>query len=344
MNNKCYKITAKLINNDNDVKELFKALGRSSSGDISRTFIVEKDMPLWSLHYALECAFGFLNCHLHSFELFDEDFNKLTQNQTSIWRSNIGIYFKSPTRDLNSDFWCDDYQKGSFLNWRKRKYTSPCIYKGLYKTSEDSKSDFETYLNDVGDKFIATEFGKGEFSLRQIIPLKYWTRGDVDENCTGTLNDFSLDQLHFLFENNPKELLDTLTVEDIFLSFKKIKYSYDPGDGWEFCIEISDDVKKEDEEVVLKKKIPLMVNYDGLNLVEDVGGVLGYCDFLYSLFNLKEVLHESSKSVFLDNKYYEPIREFKGFTPLGILSPTRQRDWAYSQEWDEEFFDLRKWF
>lgn len=342
--NKCYKITAKLINDDENAKELFKALGRSKTGEISRTFIVEKDMPLWALHYAIERAFGFLNCHLHYFQLFEEDFKTLTQGQTSIWRKYLGIYFKSPARDFNTDYWCDDYQKGSFRNWQRKKYCSPFIYRGIYKTIDDVKKDFDAYLKDVDNKFVISESKQDKFTFTHIHPLKYWKHGEIDKRYIASINDLPLEKLHYLFENNPNDLLDTLTVEDIFLSFKRFLYSYDPGDGWEFSVEISDDVRKDDEDIVLKKKYPLMIASDGLNLVEDVGGIGGYIDFLYTLFNLKEVLHSNDKTVCLDNKYYEPINEFKGITlPCGY-SPYHERSWAYSQEWEEELPDLRKWF
>lgn len=104
MATKCFKITATLIDDTNSSREIFSKFGRSESGLIKREFVVREDMPLYALHYVLEKAFGFLNEHLHMFELNKDDFDNLIKGSSKIWRENVGILFKSPFRDENEDF------------------------------------------------------------------------------------------------------------------------------------------------------------------------------------------------------------------------------------------------
>ena len=54
---------------------------------------------------------------------------------------------------------------------------------------------------------------------------------------------------------------------------------------WTFLLEFTGDEPPKDARVkCLETHRPLMITSDGLNLVEDIGGVHGYCQFLLSLY------------------------------------------------------------
>lgn len=345
MATKCFKVKATLIDETEDSQAIISRFGRSRSGLIVREFIVREDMPLYALHYALEKAFGFLNEHLHSFELKKEDFANLIKDSSKIYREYVGVLFKSPARDENEDFWCDNYHSGSFENWRKKKYKPPFIYNGLYPTKEDWQNNLSKFINDYDDEFVVTVDEENGF--RNAFPAKFYknTNIKVKKENVYSFDDLPIHDLEMLFQDNINTLLDTLTIKEMFEKYKSFIYLYDFGDNWEFNIEISDDVKKEDEDYVNNKKLPKMVSYDGLNLVEDIGGIDGYCRFLYSLYNLKEVndfiegCYETE-----DNKYYIPIHPINSFDNTLYLEPNQIRRWAYSLEWKEYFPDLESWF
>ena len=322
-------------------KEIFFKFGRSKSGLIMREFVVREDMPLYALHYALEKAFGFLNEHLHMFELNKDDFDNLTKGSSKIWRENVGILFKSPFRDGNEDFWCDDYESGSFENWRKKKYKPPFIYKGLYPTKNDWQNNINYFIKKYDDQFVVLTNAK--YNYKTAFPLFFHKKKDSDitNEYICSFNELPIGTLHTLFDHNMTALLETLTIKEIFEHYKSFTYSYDYGDSWEFKIEIDDDV---DEEDVNLTKLPKMISYDDLNLVEDIGGISGYCRFLYTLYNLKEIKEFEIGSYESDNKYYVPIQEINGFNYYIDLQPNQLRRWAKSLEWKEYFLDLDKWF
>ena len=337
-----YKLHTYLKDDDKVSKEIIASLGKSSSGLIVRDFIVPSDMPLWALHYALEKAYGFLNGHLHAFHLLKEDFINLNDNRAGEWRKNIGRLFKSPTRREDEDYWMDDYNSGSFSNWRKKKYTGPYIYKGFYIYIEAWQKDFDMYLTRFGPSFVVGQTGK-EYSFEVVRPLKGYTHDLFNEHIY-EFDDMPLEKVGYLFEYDYQDLVETLTIKELYQVAKSFIYEYDFGDGWEIVIEISEEVDKEDEVYVNETYKPLMIYYDGLNLIEDVGGIGGFCDFLFTIYNLKEVRTSIEASYEFDDKYYAPIKRFDNYDYSPDLSPESFLAWAKSLEWKEKLPTLDKWF
>ena len=65
---------------------------------------------------------------------------------------------------------------------------------------------------------------------------------------------------------------------------KELKYIYDYGDNWEINISIvqdSTEAARHPEVAELEK--PLCIMADGLNVMDDVGGIHGYCELLQSI-------------------------------------------------------------
>ncbi|MDY6431103.1 MAG: hypothetical protein SPL00_04900 [Bacilli bacterium] len=341
---KTYIITAKVMHITEEEKEIIKRFGHSSNGEISRTFCVRGDMPLYSLHYALERAFGFLNEHLHCFKLVEEDYQAITNNNAGEWRRHVGSLFKSIIRCDEEDFWLDDYIKGSFNNWRKKKYTYPYpIYKGFYHSKEEWQKEIEDEIMRWDDEFYIYENDAGYKSWAPYETFK--ERKNADPNKIIKFDDSNLELMSFTFERDPRELLETLTIEEISKSYKEIIYNYDYGDNWEIILSFKENEDEDLNNEVLSKKTPIMLSYEGYNLVEDIGNIGGYVTLLLTLFNIKEI-HESSsdKEAFeLDGKLY------KWIDPLYVsecldLSPTRFYNWAHSLEWDYNFPSIERWF
>ena len=141
-------------------------------------------------------------------------------------------------------------------------------------------------------------------------------------------------------------MVETLTVKDIYSAFKQIIYNYDFGDNWEIMLTISEDVDLDDEIVVDKTLKPRLINYDGLNLIEDVGGVSGYYNFLFTIYNLKEVRMNTKGDVYdIDDKFFQPILDIKDYEYYSEdYTPPQMLSWAKSLEWNDKLPPLDKWF
>lgn len=76
----------------------------------------------------------------------------------------------------------------------------------------------------------------------------------------------------------------------------KLHYFYDYGDGWEVEISITDAYYEKDLEMnkendlfrVLKSHTPICLEADGLPVLDDVGGISGYADFLSTIHNSED--------------------------------------------------------
>ena len=64
----------------------------------------------------------------------------------------------------------------------------------------------------------------------------------------------------------------------------ELVYEYDYGDGWEVRITLSDMAYTDEEkEFVCQNYRPRCICKDGLNVLDDVGGMWGYRDFLVTI-------------------------------------------------------------
>lgn len=61
-------------------------------------------------------------------------------------KNNIGILFQPPSEAEHDLFWDDDYEKGSFKVWLKKKYIGPYIYGGTMEDPEIARQDVEELL------------------------------------------------------------------------------------------------------------------------------------------------------------------------------------------------------
>ena len=109
-----------------DEKEIMRRYGAMEGETISRDIVVSDDLPLYALHYVIQRAFGFTNSHLHRFYMSEDHVEKFTESVEQ-WMHQVGVIYRSPLMDENAEFWADDYERGSFKNWLRKKYTGPCV-------------------------------------------------------------------------------------------------------------------------------------------------------------------------------------------------------------------------
>lgn len=107
-------------------KEVMHKYGLMEGETISRDILVSDDLPLYALHYVIQRAFGWQNSHLHRFYLDNEKVESLTESVEQ-WKHQVGVIYRFPLMDESAEFWCDDYERGSFKNWLRKKYTEPCV-------------------------------------------------------------------------------------------------------------------------------------------------------------------------------------------------------------------------
>lgn len=237
--------------------DILKKYGKVKDG-IIRNFVVPVDMPLHNLHFAIQKAFGWQNSHLHHFEFDEEVFKELTNYNFGKWSDYCGVYFRFPSEDFEDWYWDDDYQTGeSFKSWLKRKYNRPYEYHGYQENYEYSREMINNFPKTiiVGPTF--EEYRSGAYYQNEI-PSK----------------DAHIDQIEQSFEALLREILEKLTIEEVLKAGKNkgLIYKYDYGDGWTISINqigTMDDVNN-----------VYCIYADGLNVMDDVGGVGGYCEFL----------------------------------------------------------------
>ena len=118
-------------------RRTLRRYGESTTGEsITRYILIPSDMPLHNLHYAIQKLFGWQNSHLRSFYLPEDIYNKLTGSTVKGWIDLVRILFQPPSEVENDIFWDDDYEKGSFNVWLRKKYTGPYIYGGTIEYPE----------------------------------------------------------------------------------------------------------------------------------------------------------------------------------------------------------------
>lgn len=236
---------------------VLRKYGKVKEG-ITRDFIVPVDMPLHNLHYAIQKAFGWQNSHLHHFLFSKEVFESMTHNIMKEWVQYCGIYFRFPSTDYEDWYWDDDYKEGkSVKSWFKKKYKRPYVYLGRQEKLDFCKRKIKTLpeMIVVGPSF--EEHLQG-IHYQKRIPVM----------------DATIEQMERTGEFFFKEILERLTIQEVMKQAGKdgLYYEYDYGGGWTIHITKTGNVES-------CKEISCM-DADGLNVMDDVGGVGGYCEFL----------------------------------------------------------------
>lgn len=298
-------------------KRMLRRYGESISGDaITRDILIPSDMPLHNLHYTIQKLFGWQNSHLRSFYLPDDIYNKLTGGTVKGWSYLVGILFQPPSEGEEDIFWDDDYEKGSFKVWLRKKYTGPYIYGGTMEYPEIARRDVQELL----ERFRMLEV-RESFS-------DYMKRAERDENTEmrvikkAPLIDLTLEEMNssLMLDGGTESLLERLEVnkviavqgEDINLEgffpiTKELIYNYDFGDNWIVKISkykdcedllknnIIDEYELEEaEDTVISKHKPVCINKVGISVLDDVGGLSGFADLLGIIYEGEDKREASS--------------------------------------------------
>ena len=288
-------------------KRMLRRYGESISSDsITRDILIPSDMPLHNLHYVIQKLFGWQNSHLRSFYLPEEIYDKLTDSTVRGWSDLVGILFQPPSEAEEDVFWDDDYERGSFKVWLRRKYTGPYIYGGTMEHPEVARQDVQELL----ERFRILEV-RESFS-------DYMKRAKQDENSEMTiikkapLIDLTLEEMNssLMLDGGTESLLERLKVnkviatqgedinlEGLFPVTKELIYNYDFGDNWIVKISkykdcedllknnIIDEYELEEaEDTVISKHKPVCINKVGVSVLDDVGGLSGFADFLGTIY------------------------------------------------------------
>lgn len=280
--------------------EILKKYGYMTNS-ISRDILVPSDITLHALHYAILRCFGWQNGHLHHFSLPREVFEELTDKQFITWAKLAGVYFRFPTENYEDIYWDDDYEEGqSFKSWLKKKYTGPYRYKGvgehylynqfkvkeMFSGGEEISSFFNVYCHELLERLplMSVLQTDGE---EDIINVKKYLRKQLEKiNFEEIYEEYEC--TYFKSMKQQREFLEQHNISVLPVT-KQLNYCYDYGDGWK--VEITcDRVYRKDEleqrilEEVLEKHRPICVAKDGIELVDDVGGIHGFCQMLETIY------------------------------------------------------------
>ena len=124
------------------------------------------------------------------------------------------------------------------------------------------------------------------------------------------LNEVCFEEVYEQYENTcfgsikkQQEFLEKYNI-DVLPITHQLNYSYDYGDGWEVKITCEgtyqkDEIEQGIFEEVIERHRPVCIAKDGIELVDDVGGIHGFCRMLETIyecdFDDEEVVEEREK-------------------------------------------------
>lgn len=201
-------------------------------------------------------------------------------------------------------FWDDDYESGNFNAWLRKKYTGPYLYGGYFEQGDVARADVDELL----DRFEELEI-KEPFS-------DYLKRKQTDSAAEPkvlgkkALVDMTLDEMNaaIALECGTESLMESLLITDVlgytdeemgssgFPVTQVLYYEYDYGDSWivkvtklESCEDLVTDYSVTQEELetaretVRMKHKPVCLSKDGVDVMDDVGGLSGFANFLKAI-------------------------------------------------------------
>ena len=275
-------------------KELLKKHGHMKNS-ISRDILVPSDITLHALHYVIQRAFGWQNGHLHNFSLPDHVFEELTDNRFSAWAELAGVYFRFPTENFEDIYWDDDYEENqSFKSWLKKKYTGPYQYRGFsehYLYNQEEVQEIFSRWEEIIDHELLERLPLTSLLYtgqeNSISEAKEHAKNQLNEICFEDIYE-QYESTNFKSRKQRREFLEKCNI-DVLPITHQLNYSYDYGDGWEVKI-TCDGVLSKDEieqsifEEVIEKHRPVCIAKDGIELVDDVGGIHGFCEMLETIY------------------------------------------------------------
>ncbi len=278
--------------------ETLKKYAKVEQG-ISREFLVPSTMTLHALHYAILRAFGWQNSHLHHFELPENVFQRLTGGGFAKWGKLCGVYFRFPSEDYEDIYWDDDYNgEESFNTWLNKKYVGPYTYGGkseLYMSCQRELSQFYKIWSEVNIRYPwdVVRSNPDIVKIEKVVSPKEATldeiRGSLDFNgASELLERLTLDELLLVTNGDPLDEVSDINVAQPITT--ELLYEYDYGDGWQVKITLVEDSDlAQSHPEVAEDERPICVAKDGMNLLDDVGGISGYCQFLIDYYEKSEL-------------------------------------------------------
>lgn len=231
---------------EEDRAALHKYAGVKRGDTISRDIIVHEDMPLRSLHYVLQRAFGFRDWHLHSFEISKNRMISVTENSMKNLLNLSGVIFTDrPFNETHETLYADiepRYEGGSFKSWLRHHYTDSWYNFGDWLDefhSPDGEEDWPLVTHAFSGEKICrlTRVNPFEadpsniFAPRNVYIVSEETISDLGGNISYVKVNGSVSLWNNSFEKcDPKDpdayFIERLTLGDLDL-YNGLIYSYD---------------------------------------------------------------------------------------------------------------------
>lgn len=289
-----------------ETAKMLRRYGESSTGQaITRDILIPPDMTLHNLHYAIQKLFGWRNSHLRRFELTDPDYDRLTGGMVKGWADLVGTLFQPPSEGEADLFWDDEFTGGSFPAWLRRKYTGPYRFGGQYEQAEVARADVQALLDHFPN-----------ISVREAFADYYERTKDEKAGAPirilrqAPLADLTLEELQssLILDGGTRSLLERLVIghllqgstpapDEELPAVQKLVYYYDFGDNWIIHITRVDGYEDllegnylDQEELNRAEYLvgrwcrPVCIRRDGMNVMDDVGGLHGFADFLFTIY------------------------------------------------------------
>ena len=280
---------------DDADREDLRLYAKTDEG-ISREVLLPGDMNLHALHYLIQRLFGWQNSHLHHYSIQQDDFMRLTEGKVCGWLTLCGKLLRFPTDDFEDLYWDDDYNgEISVKNWLRTKYKAPYRDQAASDTLEGNQKAVSEFLErypDVTDEMTLEELRnqmifEADFNtmmesltVHEILPAFgeiYYLYDYGDDWCIHItmLNKYDR-RTNADLKKGEWFTADILNEKDGLINYRYVQ----TGDDGE--TEVEENLRAVLAEVDVRSQ-PRCVSAKGMNVLDDVGGIRGYLDFLRTI-------------------------------------------------------------
>lgn len=292
--------------------KILKKYANVKYGDtISRDIIIPGDMPLGALHYVIQRVFGYINRYISSFKLPDDVFNNITQDDTYKWATLVGQYFSYPWFDYQLGYfnhkYCDN--KMNYPEFRfKDEYIGPYYDTNLFSNA------FRCTQTSIQEYIESLEVIKGLDDTFNIDKLSNFSSGNAkkDEYLKQNANNLKLSiKVSSILATHEDEIQTNQEIvkhneylnQEILQITHKLIYTYGAESKWivnisrlenfdsfinDFIVDMNEVFKAEN--TVREEYKPCCVLKDGANVLDDVDNIPGFCEFLYDIFENRNIV------------------------------------------------------